>query len=412
MANNQAGGLFQAARGWQYQAGAAGVSPAAAKIVKARVGVILDFPFFGSLLLRLSLREDPSCDTLWTDGRTLGYSPGFVDSLPLDVLKGCLCHEVLHVGLLHQVRRGERAPERWNMAADHAVNLALANVPGLALPAGCLCDSAFSGLSAEEIYSRLPAPAPDPDPDGGGGSDDSGAGADPGGCGEVRDVPGEDGAAAGEADLKAAGAEWAVNVVQAMAAAKAAGSLPGGLARALEGVVNPSVDWRAALRQFVQQTGRADYTWSSPSRRGIWRGVYLPSVKSDEVRPFVVAVDTSGSISAAVLSQFGGEVQALVDETGAPSVSVVYADSAVQAVEEFERGGAPVVLHPVGGGGTDFRPVFDWVEAQGLEPAFLIYLTDLECSSFPDVPGFPVLWARVGAGGSVPPFGDVLQVKA
>jgi hypothetical protein len=178
------------------------------KVIKARVGVILDFPFFGSLLLRLTLCEDSSADTLWTDGRTLGYSPAFVDGVSLEVLKGCLCHEVLHCGLLHAARRGGRDPERWNIAADHAVNLALADVPGVVLPAGCLADPSFKGLSAEEIFSRLPVPDPGDDEAGsgdlgGGSSDDSGGepdqgGGDPGGCGEVRDVPGDEGAAAAE----------------------------------------------------------------------------------------------------------------------------------------------------------------------------------------------------------------------
>ena len=66
------------------------------KLIKARAALVLDEPFFGSLVLRLNVLEDSSCNTLWVNGSSLGFNPSFVDSLSMDKLKGCLCHEVLH----------------------------------------------------------------------------------------------------------------------------------------------------------------------------------------------------------------------------------------------------------------------------------------------------------------------------
>ena len=66
----------------------------------------------------------------------------------------------------------------------------------------------------------------------------------------------------------------------------------------------------------------------------------------------------------------------------------------------------------VGGGGSDFRPVGRWLDDNGLRPACLLWFTDLECSSFPDEPACPLLWAVWGQGGEQPPFGELLRLPA
>jgi predicted metal-dependent peptidase len=70
--------------------------------------------------------------------------------------------------------------------------------------------------------------------------------------------------------------------------------------------------------------------------------------------------------------------------------------------------GDTVHLEPKGGGGTDFKPVFAWVEENGVLPQCLIYLTDLCCNSFPDVPEYPVLW--VTDSRRTAPFGETVQI--
>ena len=62
-----------------------------------------------------------------------------------------------------------------------------------------------------------------------------------------------------------------------------------------------------------------------------------------------------------------------------------------------------------GGGGTDFRPVFDWVEGQDLKPDTLVYFTDA-CGEFPDAePDFPALWLVKGK--QEVPFGVRIQLN-
>src|SRR5205823_1535304 len=122
----------------------------------------------------------------------------------------------------------------------------------------------------------------------------------------------------------------------------------------------------------------------------------------------VIAVDTSASIGAAELEQFAGEISAISEETQPEAINVVYCDAAVQSTQQLGPS-EPVRLEPKGGGGTDFRPVFHWVAESDLTPVCLIYLTDLCCESYPEVPEYPVLW--VTDSRRTAPFGETLRIR-
>jgi predicted metal-dependent peptidase len=127
------------------------------------------------------------------------------------------------------------------------------------------------------------------------------------------------------------------------------------------------------------------------------------------VGELVIAVDTSGSIGHQELEQFAGEITAISEEAQPERIHVVYCDAAVQSTEEFGPS-EPIKLSPKGGGGTDFRPPFQWVEEEGIQPKCLIYLTDLCCNSFPEPPEYPVLW--VTDSRTTAPFGETLRICA
>ena len=129
-------------------------TPTSLRIQKARTSLILDHPFFGSLLFRLKGRECRSVQTMATDGVSLFYNPDFVETLNAASLAGTLAHEVMHPALHHHVRRSGRDPKRWNVACDFAINPLLVDA-GLSLPDGVLIDDRFRGMSAEQIYNLL-----------------------------------------------------------------------------------------------------------------------------------------------------------------------------------------------------------------------------------------------------------------
>jgi predicted metal-dependent peptidase len=130
-------------------------TPAAERIRKARTALLLDHPFFGSLLFRLKSEEDRAIPTMATNGVVLRYNPVFVDTLNAATLAGVLAHEVMHPALQHHTRRAKRDPRRWNEACDYAINPLLLDA-GLSLPDDVLVDPRFRGMSAEQMRNHSP----------------------------------------------------------------------------------------------------------------------------------------------------------------------------------------------------------------------------------------------------------------
>ncbi len=376
-------------------------------ISRARAALVLDQPFFGTLALRLDIVTAPErTRTMATDGRALYYDPAFVEPLSGAALKGVVAHEIMHNALCHHTRRQSRDPRRWNRAADFAINPILID-SGFTLPEGGLIDPQYAGLSAEQIYGRLPA-----DPPGGGKGAKPGAGGAGDGeplPGEVWDAPGEDGAPASPAELATAEADWQIAVLQAAQAAKAAGKLPGFAATIARAIRAPEIDWRDALRRYMTSLTRADYSWRRPNVRHLATGDYLPSLYSEAMGEVMIAVDTSGSVSDGELAAFASEVNAILEDVRPELVRVVYCDAAIQGEAEFAPEDYPVTLECPGRGGTRFSPVWAWAAERALAPVCAIYLTDLEASDFGDAPEYPVLWVSTGA--TAAPFGEVVRLR-
>jgi predicted metal-dependent peptidase len=399
--------------------------PSDLRIQKARTSLLLDHPFFGTLLFRLGGRPSSSIATMATDGVSLFYNPQFVDTLNAAELAGVLAHEVMHPALQHHTRRGDRQRARWNMACDYAINPILLDA-GLTLPKDVLFDNRFRGMSAEQIYNLIEeddkqpgsSGQPDSQPGTGSGGPENGsvqndasgeeptAPLTPGGVGQVLDAQEPE---AGEVPSIAEQArEWQIAVEQAETVAKVAGKLPGGAVRAKEASQAAGVDWRELLRRAWSDTIPADYSWTRPNRRHVWSGLYLPGITSEGVGEIAIAVDCSGSVSSRQLGLFEAEIRSIMAGQRPRLVHVFYFDAAVQKVETYQAG-QPVSLSPVGGGGTDFRPCFNWLEERGIVPQTLVLLTDL-CGTFPsEAPPYPVIWASTEARRA--PFGQVVPME-
>ena len=134
-------------------------------------------PFFGSLVLRLPLRPDFSRETLATDGHEIRYSPHWVAETDSHLIETAMARVVMACALKHHTRRGERDPERWQMASQ-LVTHALIRDAGFTLPPDA---QAWDGLTVEQAYDRLQAEDGDSGDDGNAPSDAAGAGASPAG---------------------------------------------------------------------------------------------------------------------------------------------------------------------------------------------------------------------------------------
>ncbi|MBP3731605.1 MAG: hypothetical protein J6I40_09075 [Mailhella sp.] len=433
---------------------------ALAAMTRARATLVLEHPFFGSVALRMTLACDKECADLWADGRTLACNPAYASSLPENKLVAALAHEVLHIALGHHVRRGGRNERLWNRACDFAVNAILAEA-GFSLPDGAPWRQEYAGKSADDIYAWLARLQDDEshgaateskegeessaDADGSGslggeeGQENESRGAsrpregkDLGGeqgghgtrfseaaqgperdaehdfSGEVRDHPLLS-SRNGSSGKARAGQESDIAMVQAMQEALRMGDMPAGLARMVRSRVRAMLDWRQILARFIENCSDSDYSWTQPDRRYIHQGLYLPSRREAKLPEIVLAVDCSGSVDAPMLERFCAELSGIL-ETCETTLTVLYHDMHVNRHDVFTRQDMPFTPLPVGGGGTDFRPVPEYIEELGVKPACLLWFTDLECDRFPEEPAYPVLWITPEGARMVPPFGEMLEI--
>lgn len=386
------------------------MSKASELIKKARVGLILSHPFFGSLCLKLQMIEDT---TIWpptakTNGTYIKYHPDYVKSLTLEEVKALLVHEIIHVSNCHHLRLQNRDPLKGNIAMDYATNPFVKDC-GFPVPNGWLYKKEWAGDAWEAIYNRLPDP-----PKGGGGKGKGGEGQNDQGQGdqmfdEVEQATNPDGSPLSEAQRAMAEQEMKIAVTQAAQQAKAMGNLPAALERLVDEILEPKIDWKEVLRNFVNKAAKNDYTWSRPNRRFIGQGLYLPSLFSMELGELVLCVDTSGSISTKELNEFAAELNGILEEFDA-ELTVLYCDAEVNHVETFRKEDLPLHLKPVGGGGTDFRPCFNWIKKQGQDPVCMLYFTDAYGTFPKDAPDYPVLWIINNDEKHNVPFGQVIRL--
>ena len=106
----------------------------------------------------------------------------------------------------------------------------------------------------------------------------------------------------------------------------------------------------------------------------------------------------------------------IAHELNPERVIILQVDTRITDVAEYASEDLPEELEAKGGGGTDFRPGFAWLEAEGIEPACCLYFTDMECSSYPEAePPFPVLFCNYSDPPSEwnrEPWGERIDIAA
>lgn len=356
-------------------------------LIRARTALYIDHPFYGVLALRLTMVEDTSVKTLCVNYTQIRYNPDFVMTLPDNLAKSAVAHEIGHIFWDHLDRCGARHPRKWNAAGDYVINAGLKE-DGMEVGKTWLYNRGFAGMSADEIYTLLPD-----EPDDG-----------QGGWGELDAMePSGNPDEAAENKL-----DFQIAAIGAAKIAEKQGKLPARLKRLVDSLVDNKVDWRARLRQFVTEVSDADYDWSHPQRRMLPFGYILPSLYSEAMGLVVNALDTSGSISDFVLQAFGAEILAIRDAVSPEGLVNIYCDAAVAHVDTYDQF-EPITFEGHGGGGTDFRPPFAYVEQYAIKPACFIYLTD-GLGPFPATPPpYPVLW--VMTTDVVPPWGEHVRIE-
>ena len=358
------------------------------KLVKARTKLLLKFPFFGQLALKCEFKEGGN--TMATDGRFFYYNKKFIDEFSQEEITGVLVHEVLHNAFLHSYRLQGRDKAKWNIACDYAINAIIIEeyANDLVLPEDRLYDKQYSGMSAEKIYTLLPE------------QEES---AKQSAWGLVEEAKDGDNASTAEQEV-----DWKIALTQATAMASKAGDIPGQLKRLIEDSKS-KISWQEVLRSFTLSNTHGDYAWYPPNPHYMQYGLHVPSTQDYAMGPIAIAVDTSGSINMPMLSRFFAEISAILETCKPEKIHLIYCDYDINGeVEELSPYDLPLKAEPRGGGGTRFKPVFDYIEEKALDIEWLVYMTDLY-GDFPKQPSYPVLWARTSNVEA--PFGTHIDLE-
>lgn len=366
------------------------------RLIKARIEMLISAPFFGNLATRLRFKDATEwCPTLATDGKYFYYNRHFVAAMSDKEIIFGVGHEVLHCVYDHfdAERRGNRHPMLWNIANDYVINADLidANI-GEQIKLVQICyDWKYRGKVSEEIYDELFEQYKDESgganvPDGMDSFDvhldrAEGDDADASGIGE-----GEDGKEGGDKDgpaqytqeEKDAIKQEFQNAVMQSAKAAGAGNLPGGVKRLLDALLNPKLDWRELLAMQIQSTIKSDYTYQTPSRKGIDQGFWLPGMEREQTIDIALAIDTSGSMTDAMLIDILSETKGVMDQYTDFKIHLFCFDTEVHNPQVFTQHNMEEFLEyePGGGGGTDFECCWNYFKENGIEPKKFVMFTD------------------------------------
>lgn len=386
----------------------------------------MEYPFWGNLIMTFDVQQSLAIQTMATDGKVLQYNPYYVDQQDEIIVRTDLAHEACHKLFLDSFRRGSRDHKLWNVATDYRINLTLKD-SGLKLGYDYLLDERFRGWDAEKIYDFLKNNPDDPasqqaQAQGGcgcGGLKDhpsTKSGEPSNGEGEGQQPAGGDGDGDGDGegqggnmtDVDFGEAEVLMEIAAAANFAKSQGNMPGALAQHIKEILDPKISWEQVLQEFMEQCQTNDFSWQIRDRRMSETPAFVPALESEGVDTFVVAVDTSGS-TRSFLGQFLAEVSAIGKLLKFNKLVVIFCDAKVQHVDEYGPEDLPIKPGKLyGGGGTDFRPVFHYVEEQMLMPKGMVFLTDTY-GSFPDSPDYKVLWVVPAKEHGSVPFGEMLE---
>jgi len=356
--------------------------------------------FFGALMLFAEISESNSVETAATDGKKVFINSKFLLSLNSKEQNALLLHEILHMALLHVMRAGDRDGTVWNIAADIVVNNLIKANTSFALPKGAILDENFLDQSVEFIYEKilknknkyqLP----------------------------MADIIHSDESAVSSMDTEE------INEIQGYWKDKIQilqnsnlntdqnpGSLPLGLSKEIETVLEPEVDWRHALWKFV---GKTPADFDDLDRRFIYRGLYLEGLMTESLE-VNVCIDTSGSISDSLLRNFLAELKGILSSYPHIECKFFWADNDLYGPYKLEN--IKELPEAQGFGGTSFQPFFEYLKKNenGLLSSnqnVAIYFTD-GYGSFPKDSPYPTMWLVPTdcKESSEFPFGEVIRISS
>jgi predicted metal-dependent peptidase len=373
------------------------------------------FAMWSGIMMMGTTRIDENLPTACTNGRDEEYGRAFVDGLDDKELGFVVLHENLHKAFRHLFiwrKLYDEDSTLANQACDFVINLMIvkADPDGVVVSMprkdgkvyGCL-DARFDRMNAKQVFDILKK---EQEERGGQGSGD----------GEGFDMHDWDGA---KGIPKEEQEKLAKEVDQALrqgliAHQKVVGNGAGGMGRELGDLLEPKVDWREVLREFVKSICNAKdaSSWRRVNRRYLSGDIYMPTLIGEKVGRIAIGIDTSGSIGGKELNQFLSEVQSIAQDVHPQHVDLIYWDSVVAAHEMYDETTVPNIVSstkPQGGGGTDPKSMMQYLKTHNIKPECIVMLTDGCIGDWGSDWDAPILWA-VSERGITAPCGKTVCI--
>lgn len=391
------------------------------RLLLSRMRILCNNGFYGLLLMHMVFSVDENCETAATDGRRIIFGPKYLDELSDPELDFIMMHEILHVVLQHCFRQGDRDNEQFNIACDIVVNSNILLSENMDLKAitlkkyGTLIHIAPDGkegyeYTAEQVYDMLPPPQkkrkPKPDLTG-----KPGKGSALGRAKQEQAKKSDDPAVWDDhtrwgmdeeddtiRDVWVKRFEDACEAISIRDPSNQRGLLPLFAERLFKQLRKPQTDWHLILNEFIQEE-LVDYSFTPPDRRFDDSPFFLPDFndKDDIVEDILFMIDTSASMSNDMITAAYSEVKGAIEQfDGKLKGWLGFFDAAIIEPRPFASLNEFRIIKPAGGGGTDFKIIFEYVHKhmQDKLPVSIIILTD-GFAPFPKEKlsmGIPVLW--------------------
>ena len=417
------------------------------KIQESRGRLLSTMPFFGLLLMYLKFVAVPGMKKISTNGKCIYFSPDFLEKLYEKEIDYILCHQILHIVYGHIWRDRDLSGDDYHFACDIFLNLILEDYgydeekyPHLGYIYRKMSGSIdFRDKTPLEIRDWLPYSLKVFDePTRSKFIKDSeywwDFKDDDGNAGEIiidlPEITGRlndgQGGAFGGAD---ASGDFDNGDMQnwkdrAMALATSlfneedegnADQVPEFIQRMITKMKQPLLDWKRLLNNFLQER-IADYSFSPPDRRFSETDFFLPDFNEKDfvTKEILFMVDTSGSVNDDTLAAVYSEIRGATEQfSGKLTAKLGFFDTVVTEPIPFESVDDLLAIIPYGGGGTDFRVIFEYVQYELYDklPACIVVFTDGQ-GPYPvesQAMGIPVLWI-LDNNNITPPWGTVIRI--
>lgn len=427
------------------------------RVVKSKVHLQRRAPFFAHILARSEchfVENEAIPLAAITPKGTIYLNKTGIMTLKEEVLMSLLAHEVLHYVFRHDIRRGSKIPEVWNIATDLVINSILKR-DNFKLPEGGLIPD-YSGVyklqlpekeiiinvgkdnlihNAEHVYEEIMKQLPKKYKTSKGKGKGEGEGEDDAeGTGKPSNKSGN-----GKSDLpspwdthglKEKGKSKQYNpeelkniereirdkVAQAEAYSRQRGIRPLGMSAFIKDILEPKIHWKVELQQYVQKQLSGKLDWRRPHKRTHTIGCYIPRIKAERLT-IVTHIDTSGSMNKEDLAQALTECQAILMAYPQVKMLILVGDTDIQASFELTQDNASDIVDLVnlkGGGGTCHQSLFEAMELdEEKRTRILVCITD-GYTSFPKKQEyeFDTLWLLTpySVNPEQVPFGKVIKM--